>query len=331
MTTRSVLALLAAFTLTGVSALATDPKTPSPAKKEDGELALTGLDPVLLVQGKETKGDEKFTTARKGLRYRFADAANQTAFEKSPEKYEVQFDGGCAGMPSVKGDLSLFTVHKGKIYVFASAHCRTGFLKEPDEYTKSRKVVAVYIHDGVELLDFAGPGEVFASAKGGRAFQVVTVASDAKPITSQGFLKVTPTYTFVDCPKPDIIVLPGGATSNALKEPRLVEWVKKASADAEVTLSVCTGVFILAEAGLLDGKEATTHWGSIDTLKKTYPKVKVHADKRWVDNGKVVTAAGVSAGIDASLHVVEKLHGKDVADATAKYMEYRRNPESSSK
>jgi transcriptional regulator GlxA family with amidase domain len=121
-----------------------------------------------------------------------------------------------------------------------------------------------------------------------------------------------------------VIVLPGGATGQALKDPRLVKWVKKASAGAEVTLSVCTGAFILAEAGLLDGKEATTHWGSIEALKKRAPKTKVHANRRFVDNGKVVTAAGVSAGIDASLHVVERLLGKDAAKATARYMEYQR-------
>jgi transcriptional regulator GlxA family with amidase domain len=198
--------------------------------------------------------------------------------------------------------------------------------KEQEKTEKARRNVAVFIHDGVELLDFAGPGEVFAAAGSHRAFNVFTVAADAAPITSQGFLKVTPNYTFENCPKPDIVVLPGGATGNALKDPRVVEWVKKVSADAEVTLSVCTGAFILAKAGLLDGKEATTHWGSIESLKKQYPKVTVHADRRFVDNGKVVTAAGVSAGIDASLHVVEKLLGKEAAEKTARYMEYRTEP-----
>src|SRR5262245_61941225 len=196
---------------------------------------------------------------------------------------------------------------------------------KPAQSSQPRRNVAVFIHDGVELLDFAGPGEVFAAAGSRRAFKVFTVAADSAPITSQGFLKVTPNHTFADCPKPDIIVLPGGATGNALKDPRVIEWVKKVSADAEVTMSVCTGAFILGEAGLLDGKEATTHWGSIESLKKKFPNTKVHPDKRYVDNGKVVTAAGVSAGIDASLHVVEKLLGKEEAARTARYMEYRRD------
>jgi putative intracellular protease/amidase/YHS domain-containing protein len=298
---------------------------PPPAAKAEGALALTGLDPVLLTQGKEVKGDENLAAVRKGLRYRFADAANKAAFEKEPEKYEVQFDGQCAGSPGTKGDPAVFAVHDGKIYVFFCTHCRAAFLKEPAKYTRPRKTVAVFVHDGVELLDFAGPGEVFAAAESGRAFKVVTVAADPRPVTSQGFLKVIPTYSFADCPKADVLVLPGGATDEALKDPRLVGWVKKAAGEAEVTLSVCTGAFILAKAGLLDGKAATTHWGAIAELRKEYPKVTVHADRRWVDNGKVVTAAGVSAGIDASLHVVERLLGKDAADETARYMEYRRD------
>ncbi|AWM39996.1 Isonitrile hydratase [Gemmata obscuriglobus] len=305
-------------------AAATDPPAEVPAKVE-GELALTGLDPVQLVQGKEVKGDEKLALVRKGLRYRFVTEAGRAAFEKEPEKFEIQNDGHCAVSPTAKGDPGIFAVHRGKIYVFFCEHCRAGFLKEPDAHTRPRKNVAVYVHDGVELLDFAGPGEVFAAAKSGRAFNVFTVAADAGPITSQGFLKVTPNYTFANCPKPDIVVLPGGNTGHALKDPRLVEWVKKAAADAEVTLSVCTGAFILGKAGLLDGKEATTHWASVERLEKEYTKVKVHANKRFVDNGKVVTAAGVSAGIDAALHVVEKLLGKEEAATTARYMEYRRD------
>lgn len=294
---------------------------------DEGELALTGLDPVLLVQGKEVKGDEKLTTVRKGLRYRFSDEKNRAAFEKNPEKYEIQFDGQCARAPNAKGDPGVFAVHKGRIYAFMGPACQEAFLKEPDRYAadKPRRNVAILVHDGVELLDFAGPGEVFSAAESGRAFKVFTVAAEARPITSQGFLKVTPSHTFADGPKPDVVVIPGGATANALKDPRVVEWVKKVSTDAEVVVSVCTGAFILAEAGLLDGKEATTHWASIESMRKKYPKVTVHADRRFVDNGKVLTSAGVSAGIDVSLHVVGRLLGKDAAEKTARYMEYTRD------
>jgi transcriptional regulator GlxA family with amidase domain len=99
--------------------------------------------------------------------------------------------------------------------------------------------------------------------------------------------------------------------------------VKKASADAEVTMSVCTGAFLLAKAGLLDGKEATTHWASVERLKSAAPNITVRADRRFVDTGKVITTAGVSAGIDGALHVVKRLLGEQAAKNTARYMEYR--------
>jgi len=189
-----------------------------------------------------------------------------------------------------------------------------------------RRNVAIFVHHGVELLDFAGPAEVFAAAGRGGAFHVYTVAASEADIVSQGFLTVKPRYTLANCPKPDIIVLPGGATALPLGDPRVIEWIQKSSADAEVMFSVCTGAFLLAKAGLLDGKEATTHWGSIENLKKQAPKTKVHSDRRYVDNGKVVTAAGVSAGIDGALHIVDRLLGRQKALDTARYMEYRWEP-----
>lgn len=195
------------------------------------------------------------------------------------------------------------------------------------EKPKRVRNVAIFIHEGVELLDFAGPGEVFAAADRGRAFRVYTVAASKDPVTSQRFVKLTPEYTLSDCPKPDVIVLPGGATAVPLKDSKVIDWINSASEDAEVVQSVCTGAFLLAKAGLLDGKEATTHWESIERLRSAAPKAKVYADRRVVDNGKIVTAAGVSAGIDASLHVVGRLLGEQVAKDTARYMEYHWEPE----
>jgi transcriptional regulator GlxA family with amidase domain len=188
-----------------------------------------------------------------------------------------------------------------------------------------RRNVAVFVHAGVELLDCAGPGEVFAAAGRGK-FRVYTVAATKDPIVSQGFLRVTPEFSIDDCPPPDVLVIPGGATNVPLGNDRVVEWIKKSSAKAEITLSVCTGAFLLAKAGLLEGGEATTHWGSIDRLRKAAPTVKVVTGVRFVDRGKVVTAAGVSAGIDASLHVVQKLLGAEAAKQTARYMEYDWKP-----
>jgi transcriptional regulator GlxA family with amidase domain len=192
--------------------------------------------------------------------------------------------------------------------------------------------VAVFIHEGVELLDFAGPGEVFAAARaagGGRAFNVYTVAAAPELITSQGFLSVKPQYTFENAPRPDIVVLPGGNTGIPLQNPKVIEWVKSTSQDAEVMISVCTGAFLLARAGLLDGKEVTTHWGSIERLKSEFPKATVLENRRFLDNGRVITTAGVSAGIDGALHVVDRLLGREAASRTARYMEYLWTPEKS--
>ena len=200
---------------------------------------------------------------------------------------------------------------------------------QPSKPAGGKRNVAIVVHEGVELLDFAGPGEVFAAAERGTAFNVYTVAETTKPIISQRFLSVNPQYTPDNCPKPDIVVIPGGATLRLLASAKMMAWVKETARDAEVVLSVCTGAFVLGQLGLLDGKEATTHYASLDRLAKQFPKVKVRSDKRLVDNGQVVTAAGVSAGIDGALHVVARLRGPAVAKATAKYMEYRWEPEKS--
>lgn len=194
---------------------------------------------------------------------------------------------------------------------------------------KDKWNVAIIIHEGVELLDFAGPGEVFQSAAGSRAFNVYTVADSTQPVTSQRFLKLTPNYAITDCPKPDIVVIPGGNTNVLRKSPAIMKWVKDVSADAEIMFSVCTGAFVLADLGLLDGKEATTHWSALKGLEK-FSKVKVCPDRRVVDNGKIVTSAGVSAGIDGALYIVGRLCGLDAAKKTARYMEYRWEPDSKS-
>jgi transcriptional regulator GlxA family with amidase domain len=188
---------------------------------------------------------------------------------------------------------------------------------------KTKRKVAILIHEGVELLDFSGPGEVFAAADHRQAFDVYTVAASASEVTSQGFLTIKPQYTFANCPPPDVVILPGGRTDVPLSDPAVINWIKQSSQKAEVVMSVCTGAFLLAKAGLLDGREATTHWSAIASLRQEAPKTTVLENRRFVDNGKVITAAGVSAGIDASLHVVDKLLGREAAAQTAHYMEYK--------
>jgi transcriptional regulator GlxA family with amidase domain len=195
--------------------------------------------------------------------------------------------------------------------------------------------VAIFIFNEVEVLDFAGPFEVFSIA-GLRTmavapFEVFTVAQ-FETINARNNLTIKPTYTFANAPKADIIIIPGGGGYHAdgtpfgsrreMNNPIVLSWVKDQSANAKLTLSVCTGSLILAKAGLLEGKEATTHYLAIDGLKKVSDNISVKENVRFVDNETIITSAGISAGIDMSLHVVGKLLGKDAADETAKYMQY---------
>ena len=202
---------------------------------------------------------------------------------------------------------------------------------EPQPYTKN---VAILIYEGVEVLDFAGPAEVFEAASGygasgqQKAFEVFTVSRTKDKIVSQGFLDVLPDYGIADSPPPDILVLPGGGSQSVIDDPAWMDWVKSRGAEAECVLTVCTGAFIAAKAGLLEGLEATTWYNAVSRLATDFPNTRVIPGRRFVDSGKVITTAGVSAGIDGSLHLVARLLGRYVADRTAEYMEYKWAPES---
>lgn len=193
--------------------------------------------------------------------------------------------------------------------------------------------VAIVVYDGVEVLDFAGPGEVFQAAAryAGMAdrpgFRVYTVGPTKEPIVSQGFVRVTPEFSVDDAERPDILVLPGGNSGRLTGDPHFMAWVTKAMSEAEVTLTVCTGAFVAAKAGVLDGRAATTWYGAVEGLRKAAPKTSVQEGRRFIDSGSVVTTAGVSAGIDGALHVVARLVGRSAADRTARYMEYHWAPE----
>jgi putative intracellular protease/amidase len=182
--------------------------------------------------------------------------------------------------------------------------------------------VGVVIHEGVELLDFAGPGEVFKQA----GFRVFTVAPSHEPITSMEFVKVIPEFAITDSPRIDILVIPGGNTNVLLNNSAVIEWIKKTSPGTKLTLTVCTGAFALAETGLLDGLKATTHYSALSGLRSSYPKVTVLDNERFVDNGKYVTTAGISAGIDGSLHVVARMLGDERAWTAARQMQYNWDP-----
>ena len=188
--------------------------------------------------------------------------------------------------------------------------------------------VAIVVFDDVEVLDFCGPFEVFAVCgrrSGNAPFEVHTVAESARPVLARHRLSVNATYTFTssDAPSADIVLVPGGfGTRREMHNPAMLEWVHRVNRDAELLLSVCSGALILGAAGLLDGHEATTHFGAYDELRKAAPRCRVRTDMRYVDTGRLITSAGVSAGIDMALHVVARLHGDEVAQETARYMEY---------
>ncbi|MEE9169884.1 MAG: DJ-1/PfpI family protein [bacterium] len=186
--------------------------------------------------------------------------------------------------------------------------------------------VAILIFDEVEVLDFCGPFEVF-SVTGRRdnsnPFDVYTVAEKPGPVTARNQLSINPRYTISDCPKPDILVVPGGyGTRRQMHNAVLTGWIKARLHELELVLSVCTGALLLAKAGLLEGLAATTHHGAFELLEEIAPNTSVQRDRRIVDNGKIILSAGISAGIDMSLYVVAKLLGDDIAQETAEYMEY---------
>ncbi|MBO9323335.1 DJ-1/PfpI family protein [Roseiflexus sp.] len=194
--------------------------------------------------------------------------------------------------------------------------------------TPRKRTVAILIFDDVELLDFAGPFEVFSSVRNltgdhERLMDVFAVAESLTPVRCRNGLVVQPERSIDECPPVDVLVIPGGAgVRPALERSNLVEWVRTRAQEAELTVSVCTGSFLLAQAGLLSGRPATTHWERINEMRERFPDVEIVEDERWVDTGEIITAAGVSAGIDVALHVVRRLYGADVARATALGIEY---------
>jgi transcriptional regulator GlxA family with amidase domain len=191
--------------------------------------------------------------------------------------------------------------------------------------------VAILVFPDVEILDFCGPLEAFSVAARVAepgAFRVFTVAEETGPLQTHNGLSVNPQHRLVDCPQPHLLLVPGGlGTRPLLKNAPLLDWIRATSASAELTLSVCTGSLLLAKAGLLDGLGATTHAGALDLLRELGPNTTVYADRRYVDNGRIICSGGIAAGLDMSLYVIARLLGPDAAVKTAKYMEYPWRPE----
>lgn len=192
-------------------------------------------------------------------------------------------------------------------------------------------LVAFAISEGVQVIDFAGPWEVFQDVmiKDGKPaggmdermpFNLYTVSEKIETITGSGGLKIVPDFTFANAPAPKVVVVPAQAGSEALQA-----WLKKVAADPSTDLvtSVCTGAFHLAKAGLLSGKPATTHHLFQASLKERFPSVDVKTGLRFVEDGRIDTAGGLSSGIDMALRIVDRYYGRAVAQKTAEYMEYQ--------
>lgn len=195
---------------------------------------------------------------------------------------------------------------------------RYDFQKMREVSQKNRRDVAILVFPGVQIIDYTGPYEVFGQA----GFNVFLVAAaDTMFKTAMG-MQIVPHYTFKNSPKADIIVIPGGDVLQAQNNEEVLNWIKKGEQAAESVLSVCNGAYILANTGLLDNKEATTFASLIDGLRNIATKTTVVENKRFVDNGKIVTTAGLSSGLDGSLHVVAKLLGQGRAQMIATNLEY---------
>lgn len=180
--------------------------------------------------------------------------------------------------------------------------------------------VAIFLFHGNPVLDYAGPYDVFG-AGGKKNFNVYTVGATLDPILTGTNLTVIPTYDITNAPKPDIIIIPAGVLKTVKQAER--DWIIESSNNADFTLSICNGAFLLSQLGLLDGLEATAYKGSIKWLIEGNPKIKkVHLNKRWVDNGKIITSGGVSAGMDASFYLISKILGVENAKAAANQLDY---------
>ena len=185
--------------------------------------------------------------------------------------------------------------------------------------------VGIYIYEQAEVLDFSGPFEVFATAKrlsSKEAFEVFLVAEEGKPVQARGGYSVNPQYDFSHHPAIDLLIVVGGVHNQELTKLSVIDWITQVAATATLTASVCTGAFLLAQAGLLNGRRVTTHWEDIEDLRHAYPSLNVIEDQRWVDEGQFVTSGGISAGIDMSLHLVSRLLGAELAEKTARQMEF---------
>jgi len=186
--------------------------------------------------------------------------------------------------------------------------------------------VGIFLFNEVEVLDFAGPFEVFSVTEVNeeKTFTVYTVSENGEMITARNGLKVQPDYSIENLPPVDILIIPGGlgARKYEIKNEIVIKWIRQQMKEVKLMTSVCTGALLLAKAGLLEGLKATTHWASIEKFKNEFQNVEVIENVKFVDEGHIITSAGISAGINMAFHIVKNLLGVHVAEDTAKRMEY---------
>lgn len=191
--------------------------------------------------------------------------------------------------------------------------------------------VGIFLFPEIEVLDFAGPFEVFTTATRVAArqnphqesiFSVFSIAETLQTVRARAGLQFVPDFLIDAHPPIDLLIIPGGVVSAELEKPNVIDWIYRSAASTTITASVCTGAFLLAKAGVLSSHKATTHWEDIDDLKHAFPSLDVINNVRWVDEGSVVTSAGISAGIDMSLHLVSRIAGMQLAERTARQMEF---------
>lgn len=191
--------------------------------------------------------------------------------------------------------------------------------------------VGIYVYPEVEVLDFAGPFEVFSTA--GRVaqrlspgatlpFAVQLIAAQPGPVKARAGFTVIPDATFADHVPLDVLIVPGGVHEPEMERPEVIGWIARQAATASLTASVCTGAFLLARAGLLDGLEVTTHWEDVADLRRTFPSLRVREGVRWIEHERIATSAGISAGLDMSLGLVSRIAGEDLAGRTARQIDY---------
>lgn len=185
--------------------------------------------------------------------------------------------------------------------------------------------IGIYLYDNAEVLDFSGPFEVFSTANRlakSQPFELKLISEKPSVVVARAGYKVMADYAFDQCPQLDVLVVVGGDHSQEIHKSTVIQWIAKQAQQCQIVASVCTGAFLLAQAGVITEQKVTTHWEDIIDLKHLFPRLHVVENVRWVDAGNRITSAGISAGIDMSLHLVSRLHSEELAIKTAKQMDF---------